>query len=47
MQLTRCVHPPAGADPLVIMLGGNGAIGIFCPGSKRRLRAASNRVAVQ
>jgi len=23
MQLARCVHPPAGADPLVIMLSGN------------------------
>ena len=29
MQLTRCVHPPAGADPLVIMLGGNASIGFF------------------
>ncbi|PCE23651.1 hypothetical protein BWP39_28635 [Paraburkholderia acidicola] len=28
MQLTRTVHPPAGADPLVIMLGG-GASGTF------------------
>ena len=28
MQLTRTAHPPAGADPLVIMLGG-GASGTF------------------
>jgi CBS-domain-containing membrane protein len=26
MQLARCVHPPAGADPLVIMLSGNVSI---------------------
>ncbi|QBR02249.1 HPP family protein [Paraburkholderia pallida] len=25
MQITRTVHPPAGADPLVIMLSGNGS----------------------
>jgi CBS-domain-containing membrane protein len=29
MQLARCVHPPAGADPLVIMLSGNASIGFF------------------
>jgi CBS-domain-containing membrane protein len=29
MQLARCVHPPAGADPLVIMLSGNASAGFF------------------
>jgi CBS-domain-containing membrane protein len=29
MQLARCVHPPAGADPLVIMLSGNASVGFF------------------
>jgi len=29
MQLGRCVHPPAGADPLVIMLSGNASAGFF------------------
>jgi len=29
MQLGRCVHPPAGADPLVIMLSGNASVGFF------------------
>jgi CBS-domain-containing membrane protein len=32
MQLTRCVHPPAGADPLVIMLSGRASIDfLFVP----------------
>lgn len=32
MHFTRCVHPPAGADPLVIMLSGNASIGfLFLP----------------
>jgi CBS-domain-containing membrane protein len=29
MQLAGCMHPPAGADPLVIMLTGNASIGFF------------------
>jgi len=29
VQLARCVHPPAGADPLVIMLSGNASMGFF------------------
>jgi len=29
MQLGRCVHPPAGADPLVIMLSGKVSAGFF------------------
>lgn len=29
MQLARCVHPPAGADPLVIMLSDNASLGFF------------------
>jgi CBS-domain-containing membrane protein len=29
MQLGDCVHPPAGADPLVIMLAGHASIGFF------------------
>lgn len=32
MQLARCVHPPAGADPLVIMLAGGVSPGfLFVP----------------
>jgi CBS-domain-containing membrane protein len=32
MQLARCVHPPAGADPLVIILSGKASIGfLFMP----------------
>jgi CBS-domain-containing membrane protein len=29
MQLGECVHPPAGADPLIIMLTGHASIGFF------------------
>lgn len=31
MQLTRTVHPPAGADPLVVMLSGAGWSYLFTP----------------
>lgn len=31
MQLTRTLHPPAGADPLVVMLGGAGWSFLWTP----------------
>jgi CBS-domain-containing membrane protein len=32
IYFTRCVHPPAGSNPLVIMLSGNVSVGfLFLP----------------
>jgi CBS-domain-containing membrane protein len=31
MQLTRTLHPPAGADPLVVMIAGSGWSFLFTP----------------